>query len=49
MQYDPVCASVAIQCIKAPCYPIEQTFSNKCMMSQNKLATYLHDGECATK
>ena len=49
MQYDPVCASVAIQCIKAPCYPIEQTFSNKCMMSQNKLATYLHDGECTAK
>ena len=46
MEYAPVCASVAIQCIKAPCNPIEQTFSNKCVMNQNKLATFLHNGEC---
>ncbi|MCX6823557.1 MAG: DUF333 domain-containing protein [candidate division SR1 bacterium] len=47
--YTPVCASVAVQCIKAPCPPIEQTFSNKCVMNQNKLATFLHNGECTTK
>ena len=35
-----------IQCIKAPCEPIEQTFGNKCAMEANKLATFLHDGEC---
>jgi hypothetical protein len=46
MEYSPVCAKVAIQCIKAPCEPIEQTFGNKCQMNANKLATYLHDGEC---
>ncbi len=49
MEYAPVCASVAVQCIKAPCPAIEQTFGNKCMMNGNKLATFLHDGECATK
>lgn len=49
MQYEPVCASVAVQCIKAPCPPIEQTFGNTCMMNANKLATYLHDGECTAK
>lgn len=46
MQYDPVCASVAVQCIKEPCPAQLQTFWNACMMSANKLATYLHDGEC---
>ncbi|MFA7298526.1 MAG: DUF333 domain-containing protein [Candidatus Absconditabacterales bacterium] len=46
MEYAPVCASVAIQCITTPCDPIEQTFSNRCVMNQNKLATFLHDGEC---
>jgi len=44
--YTPVCASVAVQCIKAPCPPIEQTFSNKCMMNANKLAKFLYNGEC---
>lgn len=49
MEYAPVCASVAVQCIKAPCPAIEQTFGNKCMMNGNKLATFLHDGECTNK
>ena len=49
MEYAPVCASVQVQCIKAPCPPVEQTFGNKCMMNANKLATFLHDGECTTK
>lgn len=46
MQYDPVCASVAVQCVKAPCQTIEQTFWNMCVMNANKLATFLHKGEC---
>lgn len=46
MQYQPVCASVQVQCIKAPCPPQLQTFGNACMMKGNSLATYLHDGEC---
>lgn len=46
MQYDPVCASVAVQCIKAPCPAIEQTFGNECMMKANKLAKFLYKGEC---
>ena len=29
-QYDPVCGEVEVQCIKAPCPPIKQTFSNDC-------------------
>jgi len=46
MEYAPVCASIAIQCIKAPCDPVEQTFWNRCQMNANKLATFLHEGEC---
>jgi hypothetical protein len=49
MEYAPVCASVAVQCIKAPCPAVEQTFGNKCMMDANKLATFLYEGECETK
>ena len=48
MEYAPVCASVAIQCIKAPCNPVQQTFSNRCVMEQNKLTTFVHDGECGS-
>lgn len=49
MEYAPVCAKVEIQCIKAPCEPIEQTFGNRCMMEANKLATFLHEGECTVE
>lgn len=46
MEFAPVCGEVAVQCIKAPCPPIQQTFSNKCQLGQNKLAKFLHEGEC---
>lgn len=47
--YTPVCGLVQIQCIKAPCLPVEQTFSNKCVMGGNKLALFLHNGECVKR
>lgn len=43
MEYAPVCAEVQIQCIKAPCYPIQQTFWNACSAWRNKV---LYTGEC---
>jgi len=46
MEYMPVCARVAIQCVTTPCDPVEQTFGNRCQMNANKLATFLHEGEC---
>ncbi len=46
MEYAPVCAEVQVQCIKAPCPPIQQTFGNKCQMNANKLAKFLYEGEC---
>lgn len=36
-EYMPVCAKVQVQCIKAPCNPILQTFSNTCMAWDNEI------------
>ena len=44
--YVPVCGTVAIECISAPCESIEETFSNRCTLNANPNASYLHDGEC---
>lgn len=44
--YDPVCATVEIQCIKAPCYPIQQTFGNACEACLNSLVKKYILGEC---
>lgn len=30
MEYDPVCVSQQVQCVMAPCPPIEKTFGNAC-------------------
>lgn len=46
MEYAPVCASVQVQCIKAPCPAIEQTFGNTCQMNANSLAKFLYKWEC---
>ncbi len=48
-EYMPVCGSVQVQCIKAPCNPIFETFSNKCVLSNNKLAKLAYAGECKEK
>ena len=43
MEYAPVCAEVQVQCIKAPCYPVQQTFSNACMADDNPI---LYEWQC---
>ncbi len=43
LEYAPVCAEVEVQCIKAPCYPVQETFSNSCMAWENKI---LYTGQC---
>ena len=30
-EYEPVCGSIQVQCIAAPCNPIKETFSNNCL------------------
>lgn len=47
MEYAPVCAEVKVQCVKAPCPPIKETFGNRCQMNANKLAKFLYNGECS--
>ncbi len=48
--YDPVCASVQVQCIKAPCEPILKTFSNRCMAQiSGENVRVLYKGECKNK
>ena len=46
MQYQPVCASIQVQCFAAPCPAIEETFGNACAMSAHPQATFLYEGEC---
>lgn len=44
--YKPVCASLEVQCIKAPCNPVLQTFWNECEMKKNKNASFLFEWKC---
>jgi len=48
MEYVPVCGSVEVQCIKAPCPPIESTFSNACE-AEAAGAKIIYDGECKSE
>ena len=53
MEYAPVCGEKQVQCVKAPCYPIQKTYSNKCMMNADNNpsmpVSFLHTGECNDK
>lgn len=44
--YEPVCGQVQVECIKAPCYPIKQTFSNSCKACANSRVMSYTEGEC---
>lgn len=44
--YAPVCATVNVQCIKAPCDPVRQTFGNSCEACANPLVHSYTQGEC---
>lgn len=45
--YQPVCASVAVQCITAPCDPVPQTYSNSCFACSDENVISYTAGECA--
>lgn len=47
MEYAPVCGSVQVQCIRAPCDPVRQTFGNACV-ARAAGATNITPGECET-
>ena len=44
--YQPVCATVNIQCITTPCDPIKETYSNSCTACKNPLVYSYINGEC---
>ena len=44
-EYRPVCGKIQVQCIKAPCPPLDTTFVNKCE-AENAGATDIREGEC---
>lgn len=44
--YEPVCAEVQVQCFRAPCPPIKQTFSNSCEACRNTMVSSYVKGEC---
>lgn len=48
LDYTPVCGKVNVQCVKAPCPPIEETFSNVCAACGNPLVESYTEGECNT-
>ena len=48
MEYAPVCGTKEVQCIRAPCYPVHQTYSNNCMLAADN-AVFRHAGECTEK
>jgi hypothetical protein len=45
--YQPVCGQMQVECIKAPCDPIKQTFSNSCKACTNPRVISYTEGECA--
>jgi PKD repeat protein len=45
MEYNPVCGAKPVTCITTPCNPVQQTYSNRCMMTADG-ATYVHQGAC---
>lgn len=44
--YQPVCATVNVQCITAPCDPVKETFENSCKACTNELVEGYVPGEC---
>jgi len=44
-EYVPVCGEVEVQCVQAPCDPVQQTFGNKCELEKAG-AKFVHEGVC---
>ncbi len=44
--YQPVCATVNVQCVTTPCDPVRETFANSCKACMNSLVSTYTKGEC---
>ena len=44
--YQPVCATVHVQCVTTPCDPVQETFANSCKACTNSLVSSYTNGEC---
>ena len=44
--YQPVCASVNVQCVTTPCGPAQETYANSCKACMNSLVSSYTKGEC---
>ena len=44
--YQPVCATVNVQCVTTPCDPVQETFANSCKACINSLVSTYTKGEC---
>ncbi len=44
--YQPVCATENVQCVTAPCDPVQETFANSCKACKNSLVSSYTNGEC---
>ncbi len=44
--YQPVCASVNVQCVTTPCSPVQETFAYSCKACANSLVSSYTNGEC---
>lgn len=47
MEYRPVCGEKQVQCITAPCNPVQQTYGNACS-AKAAGAKVVYEGECRT-
>jgi hypothetical protein len=45
-EYNPVCGQVQVECIRAPCPPINQTFGNACDACANSRVISYTPGAC---
>ena len=48
MEYKPVCGEVPVVCVKAPCYPVQETFGNRCQANAAK-AMNVQNGTCESQ
>ena len=44
--YQPVCASINVQCVTTPCDPVRETYANSCKACMNSLVSSYTEGEC---